>query len=291
MNDIEYLGAVLKSQDLPDDSSELRGLQETRAAVEKVLREGFEGGAPTIKYGGSKAKGTLIKENFDLDMVCYFANDDTAAGETLEDIYNNVAGVLGKHYTVDRKRSALRLMDARGVDFHVDVVPGRYTGDTNGDCFLHQEQGNKERLKTNIVVHIDHVKGSGVSDALRLLKLWKTRKALPVKQFAFELLCIDLLDGTTLALPDQLKLFWAEIRDAAGPILVEDPANPTGNDLTDLITGPWGELASVSADTLSDLESGGWEAVFGALPSGGDSEAKVSRAATATAVPTKPWMA
>src|SRR5687767_2863600 len=148
----EYLAEVLSAQTLASNSPELKDLQERRAEVEEHLREHFDDSSPTIRYGGSKAKGTLIKESYDLDIVCYFPHDDTTAGETLEDIYNNVAAALEKDYSVERKRSALRLRDKNMVDFHIDVVPGSFTDDSETDCFLYQENGEKCRLKTNLQV-------------------------------------------------------------------------------------------------------------------------------------------
>ena len=94
MTDKEYLEAVLKNQDLKDDSPELRDLQKERANVEKLLRAGFPDCSPTIRYGGSKAKNTIIKENYDLDIASYFPHDDTSAGETLKAIYDNTEKAL-----------------------------------------------------------------------------------------------------------------------------------------------------------------------------------------------------
>lgn len=291
MTDQEYLNEILSSQDLADDSKELKDLQKHRAEVEDVLRAGFPKCTPTIKYGGSKAKGTLIKEMYDLDLVCYFPSDDTTAGATLEDIYNNTAKVLSDaKYSVQRKTSALRLRDAQKVDFHIDVVPGRFTDDTKKDCFLHQEGGDKERLKTNLKVHIDHVKGSGVLDAIRLLKLWKARKALGVKQFVFELLIIKVLKGKNKTLADQVKFVWTEIRDASEAMTVEDPANPTGNDLSKVLATSWSELQLAASNALITLENNGWEGIFGKLPSGSDPTAKVRAAAASVSTPSKPWL-
>ena len=70
-------------------------------------------------------RSTLIREYYDLDAICYFPHDDTAAGETLEDIYNNVEKALSTTYYVDRKTSALRLKSrdpqSFAKDFHIDV--------------------------------------------------------------------------------------------------------------------------------------------------------------------------
>jgi len=102
----DFLAKVLVSQTLADDSVELSTLQTRRAEVEKVLREQFDDCSPTIRYGGSKAKGTMIKESYDLDLVCYFAHDDSGAGETLEDLYNSTRKALEATYVVEPKASA-----------------------------------------------------------------------------------------------------------------------------------------------------------------------------------------
>ena len=80
----EYLQQILKDQDLGDDTAEMRELRKHRQQVEDLLRDTF-GSTPTIRYGGSKAKGTLNRESYDLDITCYFLHDDESAGETLED--------------------------------------------------------------------------------------------------------------------------------------------------------------------------------------------------------------
>jgi tRNA nucleotidyltransferase (CCA-adding enzyme) len=95
----EYLQKILESQKLAEDSAELKTLRDRRDEIEGHLREAF-GSSPKIRYGGSHAKRTLIKDSYDLDLVCYFARDGDAAGETLEKIYNSVKDVLTKHYPV-----------------------------------------------------------------------------------------------------------------------------------------------------------------------------------------------
>ncbi len=298
MNDNEYLAAILKQQMLAPEGAELKALQEERARVEKVLREYFSKSSPTIRYGGSKAKGTMIKEAYDLDIICYFAHDDTAAGETLEDIYKNTKKALEAHYWIEEKPSALRLRnrDPKNfkTDFHIDVVPGRYTDDTKTDVFLYQSSGEKKRLKTNLDVHIAHVRDSGVTDAIRLLKLWRVRNGLRIRHFALELLAVKLLkEKKSATLVTQLKHVWDEFRDHSASLSIEDPANPTGNDLGPLLdTSIRNELATVSRATLEAIDKSGWQAVFGAVEEKSEEEktASLSRAAAAVATPAKPWL-
>ena len=296
MDKNEYLQKVLKSQTLASDSEELKTLQKHRVDVEELLREHFNKSSPTIRYGGSKAKGTMIREAYDLDVISYFLHNDTDAGETLEDIYKNVSKALSSKYFIEPKPSALRIKDkdpkTYGVDFHIDVVPGRYTDDSKTDVFLYRASGEKKRLKTNLEVHINHVKNSGVIDAIRLLKLWRIRNGLNVKHFALELFTIDLLKKKKSAeLSDQLEHVWKELRDNVDAISIEDPANPTGNDLSDLLkSGVRSELSSVARSTLDIIQKSGWETVFGpAAEDKGNKAVKLQQAAVAVITPTKPW--
>jgi hypothetical protein len=50
------------------------------------------------------------------------------------------------------------------------------------------------------------VKDSGVVPAIRLLKLWKVRRGLQVKQFVFELLVIKVLEKKKNASLDALPM-------------------------------------------------------------------------------------
>ncbi len=294
MSDESYLRDVLESQKLANDSDEMKELREQRDAVEAILRETFPDA--TIRYGGSKAKGTMIKDSYDLDLTCYLPNDTEGS---LEDIYKDASKALSGHYMVREKTSAIRLLSnnpsTAGTYTHVDVVPGRFTDDTETDCFLYQKDAEKGRLKTNLDVHIAHIKDSGVTDALQLLKLWRVQNGLTdVKQFAFELMGVELLTGKKKAsLSDQVEHVLQSIRDAEEPIKVEDPANPTGNDLMPLLAGVWTRLQSVAGQTLNNIESSGWEAVYGDADTGDDADViqKLSIAVHTAQhdQPTKPW--
>lgn len=278
----EYLSAILDSQTLGTDSPELAAVQEHRKDVEALLREQY-GTIPTIRYGGSKAKGTMNKASYDLDLICYFPADDTTAGETLKDIYYDVRDALAGHYTVELKPSALRLRgcDASKPDFHIDVVPGRYTDSKKADSFLFQSSGEKQRLKTNLQGHIDHVRDSGVRDAVRLNKLWKVLNGLSVRNFVLELVTIKLLTKKKNAsLPEQLQHVWTELRDNIDDLTVEDPANPQGNDLSALFDSTIKQhLKSAATAALTLIATSGWSSIFGAVPEATNQAASLLRPA------------
>lgn len=291
----EILAKVLEDQTLDPEGPELAKLRSTRDDVEALLRSEY-GNSPTIRYGGSKAKNTMICASYDLDMTCYFARNDNRAGETLEEIYNDVARVLEKKYIVERKRSALRLTskvpETYKTDLNVDVVPGRFIDGDDGDVFLHQNEGDKKLLKTNLDVHIRHIRGSGVTDAIRLLKLWKVLNSVDVKTFVLELLVVDLLKKHKQAtLSAQVLIVLEAFRDRIDELSVEDPANPAGNDLSERLDSARPSLQAAANQTLWVIEWQGWATAFGLREqqSKADRMQVLEKAATLVVTPTKPW--
>lgn len=300
MNANDYLTKILDQQTFADDDPELVELRRRRREIEDLLRGRFSESGPSIRWGGSMAKGTMSREAYDGDMTCYFPHDETGAGSTLEEIYDNVSAALAEKYEVERKTSALRVKDpstkeAKGFaqDLHIDAVPGRFTSDDGDDVFLHRTTGNKERLKTNLQVHIEHIRDSGVRPAIRLMKLWNVRNGIGAKTFVLELLVVELLkERKTAGLARQLEHVWTELRDHADTLAVEDPANPNGNDLKPVLDQVRHPLSSVAATTLSLTERSGWEAVFGPVEHDdeGSRRAALKAAALHVANPTKPWL-
>jgi len=298
MTDNEYLKNVLQSQELKDKSTERKELQKIRGEVEDLLRKAFKDAHPTIRLGGSYVKETLIRESYDLDVICYFPHDETSAGETLADIYDNVKEALESEYFVEPKTSALRLRGKakkiKQVDFHVDVVPGRFVDGKKEDAFLFLAQAEKKRLKTNLDEHIRFIKDSGFTDAIKLIKLWKVRRMLNIKTFILELVVIKILTDNkgVKNLDEQLTTFWSTLVDKEGQIAIEDPANPSGNDLSPIYgIMQKSELATLAESTLQQLENDGWESVFGELDeASNDEKVAVITAASQNGVNrSKPW--
>lgn len=289
MTNEEYLNEILQSQTLDAAGDELKLLRSRRNDVDKLLRKEF-GSAPSIRYGGSKAKGTMIKDSYDLDITCYFDNDDNTAGDTLQEIYESVVDVFEDDYYVERKPSAVRLKckdaDDEIEDYHIDVVPGRFVDDNRDDVFLYLHSAEKGRQKTNLDVHISHVKDSGVIDDLRLMKLWRVRNDLSVRNFILELLTIELLkDKKDADLTDRLEHVWIKLRDNIDDITIEDPANPTGNDLSELFNSTVKfELSQAAETALTHVGNDDWDAIFGEVPEAETANAENSNANAVPAI-------
>lgn len=250
---------ILAAQRIRRGDPEHARLRSLRSQVESCLREAF-GTRPKIKYAGSRAKNTMIRSAFDLDLTCYFDAGDDTAGTSLEEIYQNTQRALSSSFYVTARRSALRLTPKVGPrDVHVDVIPGRFTDATRTEAYLYQAGAEKRRLKTNVDAHINHVRTSGHSDVIALFKLWATTKRVPIKTFALELAVIDALeDEPSTDLNERIATVLERFRIDIDSIRVEDPANPTGNDLSHL----WNEdvrdaLRTAAEDTFDAAGAAG----------------------------------
>lgn len=241
----------------------------------------------------------MIRESYDLDLICYFPRDDEDAGKTLKEIYGSVKQALANDYYVEEKQSALRLRDkspeSYKADLRIDVVPGRYIDEEKADLFIYQAGAEKDRLKTNLEVHIAHVSKSGVRPAIRLMKLWRVRNGLQIKTFALDLLVIKLLKSKKdEPIDKQLLHLWKTFKETADDLSIEDPANPSGNNLSSMLS-TWirTQLSTVASSTLTLIDTAGWEAVFGKVPEaktkGGDRVAQLQQAAAVVTSRTRPW--
>lgn len=265
MNVNEYLSEVLKSQEL--EKEDLKSLTEHRNEVESYLREKF-GDDPVIKYAGSYAKDTMIKESYDLDIVCYFSSLDE---RTLKEIHDDVEICLKEQYLVEDKASAVRILNLKEngapVGYHIDVVPGRFIEDSS-DVFLHVTYGDKKRIQTNLKTHINHISNSNCVDVIKLVKLWNNRNNLTIRTFILELFVVKSLLGFRQKADSQkafLKVLESFKDDFKNMELI-DPAN-SNNVVSSIMTTSHKNLVAKAAEnTLSIIEESenisDWKSVF-----------------------------
>ncbi|MEN6537879.1 MAG: hypothetical protein ABFD89_29780 [Bryobacteraceae bacterium] len=298
MTPTEYLRKVLELQTLDPNGAEIADVNKRARDVEAVLNREFPNSDKTIHYAGSFAKTTMIREAYDLDLICYFGNEDTSAGDTLADIFQGVTKALEKAYRVAPKTSALRIRsaekDSLDLDFHIDVVPGRYTGPERSDAFLHIATREKERLKTNLDKHVSHIRYSGFLDEIRLMKLWNVTTGLYLKTFVLELFTIKQLQDAEVPgdLSERLAYLWEYLRDNADSFAVEDPANPCGNDLSEYLDAQVrGRVKKVATGTLKTIAEKGWAAVFGPVETQTQARKVAAVVTAARSLPTsaRPW--
>jgi hypothetical protein len=263
MTNLQYLEKVLEEQNLTDEQQ--TELAEKSEEVESFLLEKLDGVAVTVKWAGSIAKKTMIRANYDADLVVYVHSDETGVGDTLDDIYDTIQGYLNEKYVTIQKTSAIRLLGMNSFSIlHVDVVPGRFFDDTKTDTWLHRTTGDKCRFKTNLKVHLDTIKNSGVRPLIRLMKLWASRNGIQCPTFILELLTIKLAEEVkSEALTDQVIHVFEQLKSNGKNICVEDPANPSGNDLSEPLDGVKFALSYQASYALQMIEADQWDAVFG----------------------------
>jgi hypothetical protein len=223
----QYLRRLLDGQALSE--AEMKALRSLRERIEGQLAR-FEG-SPRFYYAGSYGKDTIIRANYDLDIVMYWP---TTCTHSLAALFEAVGRELKKHWkAVNQKNVAWSLPFEGG--FHIDIVPGRAIDPAFRYANLYRSTTGST-LQTSIKAHIDAVRKSGRRELIRVLKLWKVRRRVPVKSFVLEILGIEGAKGTSLTdLGPQVSAALAHIRDGIEVRRIIDPAN-SNNDLAETMT-------------------------------------------------------
>jgi len=115
-----------------------------------------------------------------------------------------------------------------------------------------------------------------------------------MKTFPLELLVIEVLgDNSAGNLEDRFRRVLEAFRDDMESLTIEDPANPSGNDLSSCLTDELrDELSATARDTLDTVDESGWEAVLGKIENDAKAAPRIQvlrSAATAAPIATRPW--
>lgn len=252
MSSDQYLRSLLGQQELPP--LVLDALRRLRDQIEGQLR--VLQGSPRFYYAGSFGKKTMIRERYDLDIVMYWPRN---GGYTLQGIYNAVGKVLKTHWrTVNTKTVSWEIPFQNG--FHIDVVPGRAIDGTFHHANLYRRDKGTS-MQTSIKIHIDTVRNSGRRDVIRLMKLWRHRKRVPMKlSFALELITIDGCSGVpTVELEKQMIAALRYIRDNILSVRLVDPANSNN-----IVSDEWSDRDRSAIRSAADaaLQAQYWTEVF-----------------------------
>lgn len=252
MSNDQYLRGLLDQQEL--SSLELDALRRLREQIEGQLR--VLQGSPRFYYAGSFGKKTMIREQYDLDIVMYWPSD---CGYTLEGIYDAVGKVLRNNWKLVNPKTVSWELPFQG-GFHIDVVPGRAIEGTYRYANLYRAD-KRTSMQTSIKIHIDAVRSSGRRDVIRLMKLWRHRKRVPMKKsLALELITIDGCSGvSTSELEKQLSAALRYVRDRVMDVRLVDPANSNN-----IVSDEWtsADRAAIRAAAEAALKAKYWSEVF-----------------------------
>lgn len=239
----EYLVSVLRAQTLGE--TELAPLRNARDHIEGILRP-FYGPYARFYYGGSFAKKTMVRAGYDLDIIVYVPHDDR---RTLSDLFwGGLRTLESSRMIVTPRTVALRLPYDSG--FHIDVVPGHAQGPDFRYATLFKNLQPASSLQTSVKMHIESVKDAGLSDIVRLAKLWKKRHGVDIATFPLEIAVQRALAGRRrddLAAAFRSVLSWLTTDFSTARLV--DPANT--NNLVDVPSAVRSHVAGTASQSLT----------------------------------------
>lgn len=244
----QYLEDVLEANKF-DEEGTGNTVAERRAEIEEKLREEFGAKIQTIKYSGSIAKATAVKDSYDVDIAVHFKHD---AFDTLKEMFDSVYDFLKKHYNVRKQKVSVGIKN-----LHVDVVPGRRINaddPSDNDVNLYRTDTDSW-IKTNIVKQVKAISASGVRNVIKLAKIWRDIWGLQFKSFALELLVMKALDGFAgSGLDNKMKTVLTFIRDNVKTVTLSDPGNPSNNVADTVNSGDKEYFKKIAEKCLGFLE-------------------------------------
>lgn len=190
------------------------------------------------KKSGSRAKGTSLKGKSDIDI--FVSITDSNNNNTAKDYYDSLYAFLKPKMTNNdiRKQNVSIGLNYAGCD--IDVTPAKkinystYTYQSNNDHFLYSRKKDG-LIKTNIDIHINLVKNSGLQNEIMLIKMWRNCHGLELPSIYIELLTTELLRGCYGNLENNVLTLLEALRDTVLTRRIVDPANST-NIISDTLT-------------------------------------------------------
>ena len=196
-----------------------------------------------ILDSGSRAKGTAISLASDIDYLVSLTSECNENSGGLKSIYDSLYSKLNSNYQSNyqnvRKQNVSVRINLGGLE--VDITPARkQIGNTN-DHWLYISKLDT-RKQTNIQRHITDVSGSGRTNEIKLLKIWRELNQLDFSSIYLEYLLINnVLLNKSKDMNNLADNFWYVLqelaKDSGNPLFarVVDPAN-SNNILSDLLT-------------------------------------------------------
>lgn len=225
----DFLHQILEDQKL--DANQIENLKNQRDAIVGELVEEI-GGNPIRIDAGSYAKGTMIRASYDLDIVLYWPTNFNYSPKNL---YIEVGGVLQSKGRNPRSKKVGWEIPFPG-NFHIDVIPGKTILKKQNYAYLFNSD-TEGRFQTNVKKQVNYVKRSNRHDVIKLMKLWKIRKDVPIKTFILENMIIEgCKDITRSILEHQLIGAFKHLSEEIVETKIFDPSNINNlisNDITD----------------------------------------------------------
>lgn len=243
----EYLRSILNRERVDTSlTSPVRGVQ---ALLTPVIKGWAGQQLSDISPSGSFAKGTANRSGTDIDLFVSLSSTTT---NPLKELYESLAAALQKAGYPPRRQNVS--LGIKVGDYDVDVVPAKRQASTGNDHSLYKRRADSW-TKTNVAQHVALVGGSGRTDEIRIIKLWRKQKGIDFLSFYLELTVIEALRGKhTGNLATNVLTALEYLRDRFANARVVDPAN-SNNVISDDLTDAQKRAIAAAAKTAREAPS------------------------------------
>jgi len=214
----EYLASVIAKYAVGAG----RGSPALRAAadLEPMVTNWANRSLLQTSLSGSYAKGTAISLGTDVDI---FISLRDVPRKGMKEIYWSLFQFCADRGLKPQAQNVSVRVKSNGVQ--VDLVPGRKQAGNTTDHTLYRRKKDSW-VQTNVLQHIKVVAGSGRTDEIRAMKIWRERNHLDFPSFYLELMTIEALKGNrSNGLAERVGAVLRHIAERFMQARIVDPAN------------------------------------------------------------------
>jgi hypothetical protein len=248
----QYLSSLVKSQE--PLGRQMENLETLSNRIGQFIKKRLKDDV-SLYYGGSKARNTLLRQIPDLNIGIYWPEN---SDKTLEEIHSLVGKALKKKWgKTTPKNIGWEVMYK--TDFFFTVIPGMIINEKTQTTIFYWKSA-EELIETSLKFQDEYIKDNDRGNIIRLLKLWKLRKGVPINSFIIELMCINACKGIKRTeIEKQASRMFNYLYENIDRINVYDPANE-GNLVSDIMSDE--DKASTKQFALLALQANNWGKIF-----------------------------
>lgn len=206
-----------------------------------------------VRPSGSVVKGTAVLGQTDLDI---FVSLRATAEMSLHEIYDSLYEFLKANGLSPRAQDVS--IGIKHLDLSIDVTVGRQHPTVSQYHSIYRSR-QRTWTQTNVDAHIDKVTRSSRQDEIRLVKIWRHQKRVPLPSFLLEVAVLEALSRTPQGdLVSNLNAIFRYLATRFRTARLVDPAN-TNNIVSDDLTER--EKLYVAAHAALALRADRWDKV------------------------------
>ncbi|MFX1253998.1 MAG: hypothetical protein ACFFCZ_20465 [Promethearchaeota archaeon] len=218
-----YLSQLLQKQKPTTEQKKLT--RNTSNRFVEIIRQGTNEPMIRFYFVGSYAKGTTLKDIYDLNLVVCYPH---ITSKSLEGIYNKIREILQKEgFNHWAKSVALRcnLVDKKFGNYYYDIIPAKTINSNFYNVDLYNPRKHTP-VRTSVRAHVEAVQKARHRYAIKFLKLWRRRYDFTCPTFILEMLFLKYISiNKPREMHSLLKGVFKYIADSIATTVLIDPAN------------------------------------------------------------------